>query len=135
MNKKPIALAASLAAALSLAAVPAFADTSDSTDVAVTITADKASYKAGDLVTFTVTVANKGPAEAENVKVTDVLPKGFELVSSSTATPFAWTVDQAASDLGLDSAITVKTLTAADAVTVASDQRNHHLHAVIGDTP
>ena len=35
----------------------------------------------GDIITFTITVTNNGPSNATNIKVTDILDKGFTLVS------------------------------------------------------
>ena len=38
---------------------------------------------AGDLVNFTITIYNKGPSDASNVNITDVLPSGMEYVTSN----------------------------------------------------
>ena len=47
-------------------------------------TVDAAEISVGGEVTFTVNVTNNGPSNATGVKVTDVVPEGFEFVSSST---------------------------------------------------
>src|SRR5437899_11766790 len=78
------ALAGAVAASFVALAVPvASAATDESADVGVTVTADKATYKVGDLVTYTVTVKDYSGTDASGVKLTDVLPAGLELVSAT----------------------------------------------------
>jgi uncharacterized repeat protein (TIGR01451 family) len=52
-------------------------------DVAVTQTASAVSVLTGNQVTITLAVVNKGPATADNVTVTDLLPSGGTLGSAS----------------------------------------------------
>lgn len=54
-----------------------------SADVSVGQSASPSPARAGGLVTFTLFVANNGPAGAVSVSVTDTLPSGVTLVSSS----------------------------------------------------
>jgi uncharacterized repeat protein (TIGR01451 family) len=75
--------------ALGLAAMVASAAgaaTGDSADLSVSVTADKAAYKVGDLVTYTVTIANYGESAADRVTFTDLLPAGLALVSTDVST-------------------------------------------------
>ncbi|MCO5316558.1 MAG: DUF11 domain-containing protein [Solirubrobacterales bacterium] len=51
-------------------------------DVAIVKTADNHNPQAGDVVTYTLTTKNNGPAAAENVVVTDELPDGVTFVSA-----------------------------------------------------
>ena len=52
-------------------------------DVGVNIAVDKPAPLVGENVTFTVTVANRGPSPATGVVVTDVLSAGLTLVSAT----------------------------------------------------
>jgi uncharacterized repeat protein (TIGR01451 family) len=61
-------------------------------DLAVTKVADQTQVMVGQNVTFTVTVANKGPSTATDVVVVDPLPPGLIFVS---ATPSQGTYDPA----------------------------------------
>ena len=51
-------------------------------DVGVKVAVDKPAPSVGENVTFTVTVANRGPSPATDVVVTDALPAGLTLVSA-----------------------------------------------------
>lgn len=53
-----------------------------SSDVAVSLAADKTSVKAGDKVTYTLTVSNFGPNDASDVIVNDFIPSGSTFVSA-----------------------------------------------------
>src|SRR4029077_3750706 len=65
-------------AALAIAlAGSAAASAGDSADLGVTVSADKTSYKVGDLVTYTVTVTNYGDSAADDVTLTDLLPSSL----------------------------------------------------------
>ncbi len=67
-------------------------------DIAIVKTADSpAAPVVGDTVTFTLTVSNAGPADAENVVVTDTLPANVTYVSDTCGAAVAgstvtWTV-------------------------------------------
>lgn len=52
-------------------------------DLTITKTAPSATVIAGTDLTYTIAVANKGPASATNVVVKDILPGGVTLVASS----------------------------------------------------
>ncbi len=54
-----------------------------SADVSITKTADPAQTTVGSNVEYTIVVTNNGPGEATDVVVTDELPPGTTLVSSS----------------------------------------------------
>ena len=62
----------------------------NSTDLVIGKTVDDATPDEGDTVTFTVTVANSGPARATNVAIDDALPAGL---TAGTVTPSqgSWT--------------------------------------------
>ncbi|WP_435018600.1 SdrD B-like domain-containing protein [Tundrisphaera sp. TA3] len=53
-------------------------------DLSLAASVDAPSANVGDLVTFTVTVANAGPDSASGVRVVAALPAGLEYVSSSS---------------------------------------------------
>jgi uncharacterized repeat protein (TIGR01451 family) len=58
-------------------------------DVQITKTVDRSTFsnKTGELITWTLNYKNNGPSAAENVVITDTLPRYLELVSSNpTAT-------------------------------------------------
>jgi uncharacterized repeat protein (TIGR01451 family) len=52
------------------------------TDLSITKTAVPAVAEPGDTVTFSIWASNLGPAAATGVRVTDVLPAGFDFVSA-----------------------------------------------------
>lgn len=54
-------------------------------DLSVTKTANPTEVEAGNLVTYTVTVSNAGPATATNVVITETLPANSELISFETS--------------------------------------------------
>ncbi|TAE30617.1 MAG: DUF11 domain-containing protein [Cytophagales bacterium] len=49
-------------------------------DLAITKTASKTALNRGEVITYTISVQNKGPKAASNVNVRDILPAGLELV-------------------------------------------------------
>ncbi|TXH71490.1 MAG: DUF11 domain-containing protein [Thiothrix sp.] len=57
-------------------------------DIELTKTLDKDTARRGDTVKYTLTVTNKGPDNATNVKVADVLPSGLTYVSDDAAGAF-----------------------------------------------
>lgn len=70
MNRRPVrAMLATLALAGGLAAGVPVAAAQSSPDLAIAIVADRATAKTGQLVTYTITVANLGDATATDVAV------------------------------------------------------------------
>jgi uncharacterized repeat protein (TIGR01451 family) len=73
-------------------------ETPQKADLVVTKTVDDTSPNVGDIVTFVVTVADTGPDAATGVQLTDLLPAGLSLVSSTpsqgtyTTTSGLWNV-------------------------------------------
>jgi LPXTG-site transpeptidase (sortase) family protein len=61
--------------------------TGQSADIAITKTVDNGTPNFGSNVTFTVTAHNNGPSTATGVKVSDVLPAGLTLVTSTPGSP------------------------------------------------
>ncbi len=64
-------------------------------DIAVGVTVDDATPNPGQVVTFTLTAENLGPADATGVVLTDLLPAGLTFVSATgtyTAATGAWTI-------------------------------------------
>jgi uncharacterized repeat protein (TIGR01451 family) len=57
-----------------------------STDLKVTKTASVTSLRAGEPLSWTVTVVNLGPSDAHTVTVTDAIPTGFTVASISPST-------------------------------------------------
>jgi uncharacterized repeat protein (TIGR01451 family) len=91
MKRLTVSVIAALALASAMASV-AGANPGDSADLRVSVAADKTSYKVGDTVTYTVTIANYGEAAADQVTFTDLLPAGLQLVSANlTQSPDAST--------------------------------------------
>jgi uncharacterized repeat protein (TIGR01451 family) len=82
MKRLTVSVIAALALTAAMASV-AGASPGDSADLKVSVAADKTTYKVGDQVTYTVTVANAGEAAAEQVTFTDMLPAGLQLVSAN----------------------------------------------------
>lgn len=75
-------------------------------DVGVTKTVDNAAPAPGDSITFTITVTNVCPNDATGIEITDVLPIGVRLVSSTPdqgtyeSTNGVWTVSSLSADAG-----------------------------------
>ncbi|RKQ49256.1 putative repeat protein (TIGR01451 family)/gliding motility-associated-like protein [Roseivirga pacifica] len=55
----------------------------DVADLSLTKTVDNATHVVGDPVTFTLTLTNDGPSDANNILVEDLLPNGYTFVSST----------------------------------------------------
>ena len=89
-------------------------------DVGVSLAVDKPAPSVGENVTFTLTVANRGPSPATGVVVTDALPAGLTLVSATqsqgTYAAPNWTVG-ALGETGVPATLTmVATVTAPGAL-------------------
>ena len=56
-----------------------------SADLSIEKSIDDTTPEVGQTVTYTLTASNAGPADADNVVVTDVLPAGLTFVSTSTS--------------------------------------------------
>ncbi len=77
------------ALALAVAALlPAAASAAPSADLAITKTADHATYAPGDQITYTLRVENNGP-DPTAATATDVLPAGVTFVSSGPGCSYA----------------------------------------------
>ena len=85
-----------------------FGYTPPKTDLKLTKTVNKTMAKAGDTLTYTLTLSNESDVDATNVTVTDNLPTGVTLV---TATPSAGTFNAGAWSLPSVKARTTVTLT------------------------
>ena len=59
---------------------------SNDIDLELTKVADVAQAKVGDIVTFTLTLTNQGPADATNVDVYDLLPLGVTHFANNPST-------------------------------------------------
>ena len=67
------------------AAVTVDAPTAVTADLSVTKTVDDDAPTAGDLVTYTITVTDEGPADATGVVVKDDLPHGLNFISAKAS--------------------------------------------------
>ncbi len=54
-----------------------------SSDLQLTKTADKSTARVGSIINFTIKVKNLGPNTSEGSTVFDLLPNGFNFISSS----------------------------------------------------
>lgn len=87
-------------------------------DLAVTKTVNTASVIVGETVTFTITVANRGPMPATGITATDLLPAGLAFVSATpsqgsyAAGGGAWTVGALANGASATLALQVRATTA-----------------------
>ncbi len=54
-------------------------------DLSIAKTSSKVNPVVGDEVIFTITVTNNGPGNATNVKVSEILPSGFQYLSSTVS--------------------------------------------------
>jgi len=79
-------------------------------DLVVGKTVDNATPNVGDVITFTVRLANLGPSDALNVSVADPLPAGLQYVSS-TASVGSYDVATGAWTVGTVAAAASETLT------------------------
>ena len=59
-------------------------DDTPAADLAVTKSVPSGTYRAGDQITYTITVKNNGPAQAQSVVMTDNLPAQVSFVSCSS---------------------------------------------------
>ena len=82
----------------------------NSTDLVIGKTVDDATPDEGDTVTFTVTVANSGPARATNVSIDDALPAGLTIgtvtPSQGSYTAPTWTIGTI--DAGSSATLTIQ---------------------------
>jgi len=101
-------------------------------DLAVTKTVSNASPNVGDLITFTVTVANNGPDTANNVEITDRFPAaGLQLISgvpsqgSFDAGSGVWTVGTIDVGAGNEQTLTIQARVLAPAVDTIPPSRTN----------
>src|SRR5439155_670634 len=59
------------------------AETPQQADLTLTKTVSNTTPNVGDVITFTVTLTDRGPDTATNVRVTDLLPTGLTFVSAT----------------------------------------------------
>ncbi|WP_344789462.1 DUF7507 domain-containing protein, partial [Postechiella marina] len=95
-------------------------------DIAITKEASVESALVNDEITFTISAENKGPQEATNILIEEMLPSGYEYISHITTSGVynedsgLWTIDALAfNDVELLE-VTVKVLNATDYTNVAS---------------
>ena len=105
-------------------------------DLSVTKTASKSKYTVGDVITYTIKVANSGPDTARNVKVREILGKGLKIVSVKTtkgsydAKINMWSIDKLAkgeSEELVIKAVALKDGIVENTVTVTSDNFDYDL--------
>ena len=63
---------------ISIAVVP------QTTDIALSKTVDQLNPTIGDAITFSITATNRGNSTATNIGIEELLPRGYELISSQT---------------------------------------------------
>ena len=80
-------------------------------DLAILKTVDEPLPLVGDNVVFTIQVTNNGPADATGVEMTDLLPDGYEFVSSSeTLNSGVWSIGNLANGASVQMTITAEVL-------------------------
>ena len=109
--------------------------TRPATDVAVTKTASSGTAFEGDVVTFTITAVNRGEIVASGVRVTDELPSGLTLASTTpsvgTFTNGAWSVG----DLAAGASATLQLRATVGAGTIGSTLTNTARLQPLADQP
>ncbi len=70
-------------------------------NVQITKTVNNSTLNVGDTATFTITATNNGPDQATNIKITDIMPQGFNniQITASPGTTYSladgiWTIPQ-----------------------------------------
>ena len=105
-------------------------------DLSVTKTASKSKYTVGEVITYTVKVANKGPDTARNVKVREILGEGLKVESVKTTKGSydtktnMWSIDKLAngeSEELIIKAVALKSGIVENTVTVTSDNFDYNL--------
>ncbi len=95
-------------------------------DISVVKVVDNAAANVGADATFTVTVSNAGPDDASSLVISDLLPSGFTLVSSSVAsgtynsTTGIWTIGDLANGANTTLTVTGTVLSLGDYNNVAT---------------
>ncbi|WP_343697680.1 gliding motility-associated C-terminal domain-containing protein [Flavobacterium sp.] len=95
-------------------------------DLTITNVVDNPTPNFGDNVTFTVTVNNVGEGSFINLLVSDLLPSGYDLVSSNTSigtynpTTGLWTIPALASGQSVTLTIVAQVLSSGDYLNVAT---------------
>ena len=82
-------------------------------DIVLTKVVDNATPNVGDVITYTITATNLGPAIVTNLVVTDALPAGLSYVSSTPSTgsitsPGVWTIGTL--ETGITETLTIEVL-------------------------
>jgi uncharacterized repeat protein (TIGR01451 family) len=86
-------------------------DPTPQVDLAIVKTVDNGTPNVGSNVVFTIEVSNNGPSDATGVEMTDLLPDGYEFVSSSeTLTNGVWSIGNLANGGSVQMTITAKVL-------------------------
>jgi uncharacterized repeat protein (TIGR01451 family)/gliding motility-associated-like protein len=91
-------------------------EVSNFTDVVLTKVVDNTTPNTGDLVTYTITVTNNGPAVVTNLVVTDALPAGLDeglvVPSNGAWTSPNWTISELA--VGVTETLTIEAIVTAE---------------------
>ncbi len=96
------------------------------TDLSMAKTVDRATPSEGDTLVYTVTLSNVGTGQATGVVVSDLLPGGLAIVSSSPAqgsynpTTGAWTVGTLAAGSSRTLTLTARTLSGTGGTTIVN---------------